>query len=144
MKREEEEEEEIIQESSLRHLLEKKTLKWIFVGGKGGVGKTTCSCCLAVQLSKVRKNVLLISTDPAHNLSDAFNQQFTKNPTQVNGFDNLFAMEIDPKVVDTEEFLSEGMEGLEGSNPQIPGFLKNITQSIPGIDEAMSFAEMMK
>ncbi|KAI9715520.1 MAG: Golgi to ER traffic- protein [Chrysothrix sp. TS-e1954] len=133
---------------TLQPLLDQKTLRWIFVGGKGGVGKTTTSCSLAIQMAKHRKSVLLISTDPAHNLSDAFNQKFGKDARLVDGYSNLSAMEIDPNG-SIQDLMAQGEEsgdtaGLGGALGGMGGMMQDLAFSIPGVDEAMSFAEVLK
>ncbi|KAF2726046.1 anion-transporting ATPase [Polychaeton citri CBS 116435] len=133
-------------EASLQPIVSQKSLKWVFVGGKGGVGKTTTSCSLAVQMAKARGSVLLISTDPAHNLSDAFGVKFGKDAKPVPGVPGLSAMEIDPNG-SIQDLISKGgddaqeaMQGLGG----VGNMFQDMAFSIPGVDEAMSFAEVCK
>ncbi|KAL3677702.1 hypothetical protein R1sor_020658 [Riccia sorocarpa] len=85
---------------------------------------------------QLANSLLIISTDPAHNLSDAFRQKFTRSPSVVQSFSNLYAMEIDP-TVETEE-----LDQFEGMG----GFVSELANAIPGIDETicMSLAEMLK
>lgn len=125
-------------DTNISKLIENKTLKWIFVGGKGGVGKTTTSCSIAVQLAKRRESVLLLSTDPAHNTSDAFNQKFTNKPTLVNNFENLYCMEIDTSFNENTEFK------LNSKKDIFQNIFPDLLQSFPGVDEALCFAELME
>jgi arsenite-transporting ATPase len=65
----------------------------IFFGGKGGVGKTTCSSAFALAASRRGKRVLLVSTDPAHSTSDIFERRIGNAPGEL--LPALSAVEID-------------------------------------------------
>lgn len=128
---------------NIKSILSHHTLKWIFVGGKGGVGKTTSSSSISIQLAlnNPQKQYLLISTDPAHNLSDAFGEKFGKDARKVTGMDNLSCMEIDPS--STIQDLSANFD-TQNSNDPLKTMMGDLTSSIPGIDEALSFMEVLK
>jgi arsenite-transporting ATPase len=86
----------------------------------------------------------LISTDPAHNTSDALSQKIGSEPTKVNGFDNLWAMEIDPKVNVEDADLAFLGANTSAAVQQQGGLVQELASSIPGIDEAMAFAQLVK
>lgn len=68
----------------------------LFFTGKGGVGKTSMACAIAVQLAEVGCRVLLVSTDPASNLHDVLATKIGSEPAPINGVPNLHAVNIDP------------------------------------------------
>src|SRR5215217_2632058 len=75
-----------------------KSHEIVIFGGKGGVGKTTAaaSYALAVARANPKEKVLVFSTDPAHSLSDSFDEEIGESKNGVAGVENLDAMEIDP------------------------------------------------
>lgn len=69
--------------------------KFVFFSGKGGVGKTTMACASAVAEASAGRRVLLVTTDPASNLADVFEQPIGHAITAIGGVPGLWAMEID-------------------------------------------------
>jgi len=72
--------------------------RFVFVGGKGGVGKTTTSAALAVACAEAGHNTLLVSTDPAHSLGDALDVELSGGAVaRVEGIvgASLYAVEVE-------------------------------------------------
>jgi len=83
---------------------------FILFGGKGGVGKTTCASSTALSLAMDGEKTLVVSTDPAHSISDVYNAEVESNPTEVRDNIPLYAQEVDP-----EKRLTENYDGLAES-----------------------------
>ncbi len=83
--------------------------EFVFFSGKGGVGKSTVSCATATWLAENDYETLLVTTDPAPNLSDIFGQEIGHEVTVIDDIDNLSAIEIDPDMA-AEEYRQETIE----------------------------------
>lgn len=70
--------------------------EYVFFSGKGGVGKTTMASASAIHYAMEGKNTLIVTTDPASNLADVFEQEIGHKVTPIQGIKNLYAMEIEP------------------------------------------------
>ncbi|MGG2377098.1 ArsA-related P-loop ATPase, partial [Salmonella enterica] len=69
---------------------------FLFFTGKGGVGKTSLACATAIHLTASGKRVLLVSTDPASNVAQVFEQTIGHQITSVAAVNRLSALEVDP------------------------------------------------
>ena len=85
-------------ESSLIRL-DKEPKRLIMIGGKGGVGKTTCASAIALHFSLQGKKTLVISSDPTPSLSDIFEMEIGDKETPIPNVENLFGIEISSEVV---------------------------------------------
>ena len=103
--------------------------KYLFFTGKGGVGKTSIACATAVGLADKGKKILLISTDPASNLQDVFNQSLNGHSSEITEIPGLTVVNLDPEQAAAEyrerviapfrgklpESVIQNMEELSGS-----------------------------
>ncbi|KAL4289517.1 hypothetical protein GQ457_14G022670 [Hibiscus cannabinus] len=134
--------------------------KYYMLGGKGGVGKTSCAASLAVKFANNGHPTLVVSTDPAHSLSDSFAQDLTGGMlVPVEGPDfPLFALEINPEKT-KEEFrdaaqnnggtgVKDFMDGMGlGMLAEQLGELKLgelLDTPPPGLDEAIAISKVMQ
>jgi arsenite-transporting ATPase len=138
----------------------------LFVGGKGGVGKTTVSAATALRLARAHpaQRVLLLSTDPAHSLADVFadasgrpasrrSRTIGDTPTPVRGGPpNLFVRELDAahalavRRVDLEKALDEiaASFGADGVTPSAVHTGELMDLAPPGIDELFGVLEVVR
>ncbi|SFU89078.1 ArsA family ATPase [Halomonas korlensis] len=118
----------------MKELLEKRLL---WVGGKGGVGKTTVAAALAVLAARRGKRVLVVSTDPAHSLGDVFDRELGDTPRRL--LPNLDAMEIDPDVEVEAHLARVTAQMRRFAAPQMMAELERqmrLTRQSPGTQEA--------
>ncbi len=71
--------------------------KYLFFTGKGGVGKTSTACAVAVNLADRGGKVLLISTDPASNLQDVFHRELDGKGVAIDGVPGIVVANLDPE-----------------------------------------------
>jgi arsenite-transporting ATPase len=83
---------------SLNHL-DREPKRLIMIGGKGGVGKTTCASAIALHFALLGKKTLIISSDPTPSLSDIFEMEIGDRETPIRDLANLWGIEISSEVV---------------------------------------------
>lgn len=152
------------QKKSLR--LPKKHRQFYMLGGKGGVGKTSCSAALGVRLAEEGHRVLVVSTDPAHSLSDSLARD-------VGGGGPVAVLDAAPGSLDAMELeldaereelrrmlrgdeasgLSSPLGGVLGSIPGVGSLLEQLRglelgelldTPPPGLDEAIAIAKVVQ
>ena len=109
--------------------------------GKGGVGKTTTAAATAVAAARTGARVLVVSTDPAHSLGDAFGIDLGDQPGRVEG--SLWGQQLDATArmeeswADIQDWLREvfawaGLEAIEAEELSV----------LPGLDEVFALADI--
>ena len=118
-------------------------MRIILFTGKGGVGKTTVASATALRIASSGSKTLLMSTDPAHSVADAFDTELSPEPTEVAS--NLWAEQIDP-----QRRLEENWREIQAHAVAVLQWagLQEIEAEelsvIPGLDELFSLADVKR
>jgi arsenite-transporting ATPase len=126
--------------------------RFVFFGGKGGVGKTTCAAAWALGAARAGRRVLLLSTDPAHSLGDVIDLRLSARVTRLNPGGKrgavLDAAELDGTLAfrrwlrDHRHALGDILEhGTWLDRLDVEGLLD---LSLPGLDELMAMQEILR
>jgi arsenite-transporting ATPase len=119
--------------------------RFAFFGGKGGVGKTTMAAATAIRAADLGYRTLLVSTDPAHSVSDSLDQQIGGDSyLEVENVKNLWAIELNTEdtmrtyseMVTTQDPTGTISEFLAGDDPT--------SLSPPGADETVAFIQLLE
>jgi arsenite-transporting ATPase len=132
-----------------------RTTRLLFFGGKGGVGKTTCATATAIALASERRRVLLLSTDPAHSLSDALGTRIGDAAVAIRGAPGLHARELDAKAAFAaeraryQEGIDEVFRSLVRSTRFDASYDRVVMEDLvdlapPGIDEALAVVALVE
>jgi len=138
--------------------------EYVLYGGKGGVGKTTMAAATALSSAAGGVSTLVVSTDPAHSLSDTLETSIPPTPTRIRDDLPLWAAEIDP-----DEAMDDGMFGADGDplggmgemgdqlGPMADMFggdeedgmggmasMMGMGSSMPGADEAVAMRQLLE
>ncbi|XP_013713031.2 ATPase GET3C [Brassica napus] len=132
--------------------------KYYLLGGKGGVGKTSCAASLAVKFANHGHPTIVVSTDPAHSLSDSFSQDLSGGVLKpVQGVDSpLLALEITP------ERMKEEIKSQAGGDKSVKNMMDSmglgmfagelgdlnledmLNAASPGIDEIAAISKVLQ
>lgn len=130
------------------YFAEHPRLKYVFFGGKGGVGKTVAAGVTAQWLAKQGRRTLLASTNPVHSLSGLLGQDVFGSHTPVAGVPNLWAYEIDTKdtiersKVEIREKIQWFLKFADIST-QADAFVESATMN-PAFEESAMFENMIE
>jgi arsenite-transporting ATPase len=117
-----------------------------FFAGKGGVGKTTCAAARAAAAASAGRRVLVVSTDPAHSLGDAFDVRLSSAPKEI-------ARRLEAVELDADRALSRWFRKRErafrvlasrGTYLDDDDVDRLLSQSLPGVDELIGLVELKR